>query len=89
MITYVRWQTSLRSVEKRQYILKITEEMTDILVLEVQPSIDKEPVYIIKSYNTPIKSKQAGRHMDIMMKVLELLHKRVLIMRNFNLHHTD
>ncbi len=89
MITYVRWQTSLQSVEKRQDILKITEEMTDILILEVLPSIDKEPVYIINSYNTPMKSKLAGRPVDIMMKVPELLHKCMLIIRDFNLHHTD
>ncbi len=34
--------------------------MPDILVLKVQPSIDKEPVHIINSYNTPIRSEQAG-----------------------------
>ncbi len=80
VIIYVRRQTSLRSVEKRQDILKITDEMPDILVLEVQPSIDKEPVYIINSYNVSIGSKQAGRSVDLMMEVPELLHKRVLIM---------
>ncbi len=89
MITYVRRQTSLRSVEKKQDILKITEEMPDILVLEVQLSIDKEPVYIISSYNAPMGSKQAGRSVDIMIEVPELLHNRVLIMGDFNLHHTN
>ncbi len=89
VIKYVRRQTSLRSVEKRQDILKITDEMPDILVLEVQPSIDKQPVYIINSYNAPIGTKQAGRSVDIMMEVSELLHKRELIMGDFNLYHTD
>ena len=89
VITYVRRQTSLRSVEKRQDILKITDEMPDILVLEVQPSVDEEPVYIINSYNSPVGSKQTGRSVDIMMEVPVLLHKRMLIMGDFNLHHTD
>lgn len=56
VITYVRRETSLRSVEKSQGILKITDEMPDILVLEIQQSIDKEPVYIINSYNAPTGS---------------------------------
>lgn len=34
-------------------------------------------------------SKQASRFVDITMEVSELLHKRVLIMRDFHLHHTD
>ena len=88
VITYVRRQT-LRSVEKRQDILKITDQMPDMLVLKVQPSVDEEQVYIINSYNAPIGSERAGRSVDIMIEVLELLHKRVLIMEDFNLHHTN
>ena len=89
MIIYIRRQISLRFVEKKQDILKFTDEMPDILLLEVQPSIDKEPVYIINSYHSPMGSKQASRCVDIMMEVPELLHKRVLIMRDFNMYHTD
>lgn len=63
--------------------------MPDILILEVQPSVNKELVYIINFYDAPMGNKQVGRSVDIMMEVPELLHKRVLIMGNFNLHHTD
>lgn len=63
--------------------------MPNIFVLEVQPSVDKKPAYIMNFYNTPIKSEQAGRSVDIMIKVLELLHNRVLIIEDFNLYHTN
>ncbi len=89
VIQYVRRQTSLRSVEKRQDILKITDKMPHILVLEVQLSIDKEPVYIINSFNAPIGSKRVGRSVYIMMEVRELLYKRLLTMRDFNLHYNN
>ena len=89
VIIYIRGQTSLRFVEKKKDILKFTDEMPDILLLEGQPSIDKEPVYIINSHNTPIGSKRANRSVDIMMEVPELLNKGVLIMRHFNPHNTN
>ena len=63
--------------------------MPDILFLEVQPSIDKELVYIINCYDAPIGSEQASRSVDIMIEIPELLHKRVLIMGDFNLHNTN
>lgn len=62
--------------------------MPNILVLEVKPSLDKEPIYIINAYNAPIGSERGGRSVDIMIAP-GLMNKRVLIMRDINLHHTD
>lgn len=63
--------------------------MLDILVLKFQPSVDKKPVYIINSYNAPMRSERAGRSVDIMIEIPKLLHKWVLIIGDFNLHYTN
>lgn len=89
MIIYIRRQSSLWFIEKKQDILKIKDKMPNILVLKFQPNIDKEPVYIINSYNAPMRSKRAASSVDIIIEVPELLHKCVLIMRDFNLHYTN
>lgn len=63
--------------------------MPDILVFEVKPSQDEEPIYILDVYNAPIRSKQAGNSAETVMQVTGLLRKRVLIMGDFNLNHID
>lgn len=42
VITYIHWQTFLWFVKKRQDVLKVTDKMPDILILEVKSSLDKE-----------------------------------------------
>lgn len=88
VVTYVRRQNSLWSVEKRQDILRNMDKMPDILVLEVKPSQDKEPIYILNVCNAPIRSKRAGNSAETVMQVTGLLRKRALIMGDINLHHT-
>lgn len=63
--------------------------MPNILILKVQPNINKEQVDIINSYNALIKSKPIGGSVDIIIKILELLYKHVLIIGDFNLYHTN
>lgn len=63
--------------------------MLDILPLKVQPSVNKEPIYIINAYNISIRSKQAGKSVDTIIKVSELLYKCIFIMKNFNLYYTN
>lgn len=63
--------------------------MPDILVLEIQPSINKELIYIINAYNTSIESKEAGKSIDILIKILKLIYKCILIMEDFHLHYTN
>ena len=89
VVTYVRRQNSLWSVEKRQDILGNIDGMPDCLVLEVKPSMDEEPIYILNVYNAPIGSERAGDSAEIVMGAIGLLRKRALIMGDVNLHHTD
>lgn len=63
--------------------------MPHILVFKVQLSVDKVSIYTINAYNAPIKSKQARRSIDVLIEVSKLLYKCVLIMRDFNLYHTN
>lgn len=63
--------------------------MPDILVLEVKPSLDEQPIYIVNVYNAPTGSEQAGKSAETMIGTPELLHKRSLIMGDIDLLHTD
>lgn len=79
----MRRQNSLWFVKKRQDIL------SNVIVLEVKPSIDKMLIYIFNIYNLLIRSERAGNSAEIMIRAIGFLRKQVLIIGNVNLYHTD
>lgn len=48
-------------------------EILDILVLEIWLNLDKELLYIINIYNTPIESEQDDKSTGILMKISKIL----------------
>lgn len=61
----------------------------DVLVLKVMPSIDKEPIYILKVYDKPIGKKQVGDLAKIVKGAISFLHKQALIIDDVNIRHID
>lgn len=89
VIRYVRRQDSLRPIEKRQDLSRITDETADILILEFKPGLYKESIFIVNVYNALIGCERAGRSAEILMDIPELLQKRSLIIGDINLRYTD
>lgn len=89
MVTYMRRQNSLWPVEKKQEILGNRDKMPNVLVLEFKLSIDKDPIYILNTYNLPMKKKQTSNWSETVMGAIGLLRKQAFIMKDVNLYHTD
>ena len=69
VITYVRRQTPLWSVEKCQDILRVSNEMPEILVLELKPDSNEESIFFVNVYNAPAGSERAGKSAEVLMNV--------------------
>lgn len=60
-----------------------------MLVLELKLSSGKESVLVVSVYNPPPGAERAGRSADILINVPEVWQRRLLIIGDINLHHTD
>ena len=89
MITYVRRNHHLRNVERRQDQLGTAITTPDILLLQIKPDENSEPIYLGKIYNASPGCEGAGETAEKLIKVAGLMQKHTIVVGDFNLHHMD
>lgn len=87
MITYVRRNHHLRNVEKRQDQLGTAITTPDILLLQIKPDENSEPIYLVNIYNASPGCERAGEAAEKLIEIAELVQKQTIVVGDFNLHH--